>query len=57
MQIGIGVMNGLFGRKCEKEANGWIQTRDSLLWIEREDMEVARLRVYIEFGKILTQVT
>ena len=57
MLIGIGMMSGLFGRKWEKEANGWTQTQDSLLQIEREDVEMAGLRVCIVFGKTLTQVT
>ena len=57
MLIGIGMMSGLFGRKWEKEANGWTQTQDSLLHIEREDVEMAGLRVCIMLGKILTQVT
>ena len=57
MLIGIGMMSGLFGRKWEKEANGWTQTQDSLLQIEREDVEMAGLRVCIMLGKPLTQVT
>lgn len=57
MLIGIGMMSGLFGRKWEKEANGWTQTQDSLLQIEREDVEMAGLRVCIMLGKKLTQVT
>ena len=57
MLIGIGMMSGLFGRKWEKEANGWTQTQDSLLKIEREDVEMAGLRVCIMLGKKLTQVT
>ena len=57
MLIGIGMMSGLFGRKWEKEANGWTKTQDSLLHIEREDVEMAGLRVCIMLGKTLTQVT
>ena len=56
MQIGIGMMNELFGRKWEKEADGWTQTQDSLLQIERKDVEMVGLRVCIVFGKILIQI-
>ena len=56
MQMGIGTMNGWFGKKWKKEADGWTQTKDSLLQIEREDVEMVGLHVCIVFGRILTQV-